>query len=89
MAEKKETVYKKPTNKEEPKATKENLNERVPVYIPRGMGDRIVGVNGKLYQLPEGQTSQVPKFVANEIARSEEAQNRYDLLKAQLLGQGK
>ena len=53
------------------------MNEREEVYIPRG-ADRedpnfFVAVNGVNYLLPRGKKSMVPKFVAEEIRRSEKA----------------
>ena len=53
------------------------MNERVEVYIPRG-ADRedpnfFVAVNGVNYLLSRGKKSMVPKFVAEEIQRSERA----------------
>ena len=53
------------------------MNERVEVYIPRG-ADRedpnfFVAVNGVNYLLPRGKKAMVPKFVAEEIGRSERA----------------
>ncbi|MBQ0124930.1 MAG: hypothetical protein KBS59_01230 [Clostridiales bacterium] len=89
MAEKKETVYEKPTNKEEPKAKKENLQTKVPVFVPRGAGDKYVSVNGRNFILPEGQTSYVPKFIANEITRSEDALEKYEIMRAKMLQQTK
>ena len=53
------------------------MSERVEVYIPRG-ADRedpnfFVAVNGVNYLLPRGKKSMVPAFVAEEIARSQQA----------------
>ena len=53
------------------------MNERVEVYIPRG-ADRedpnfFVAGNGVNYLLPRGKKSRVPRFVAEEIERSERA----------------
>lgn len=52
-------------------------SKRVEVYIPRG-ADRedpnfFVAVNGVNYLLPRGKKSMVPKFVADEIERSNRA----------------
>ena len=52
-------------------------DDRVEVFVPRG-GDRedpnlFVAVNGVNYLLPRGKKSMVPKFVAEEIQRSERA----------------
>ena len=57
-------------------------NERVEVSIPRG-GDRedpnlFVGINGLSYLLPKGKKSLVPREVADEIARSEQARDAMD-----------
>lgn len=53
------------------------MSERVEIYIPRS-GDRedpnlFVAVNGVNYLLPKGKKSMVPKFVAEEIERSNRA----------------
>lgn len=51
--------------------------ERVEVRIPRGSehGDPnvFVGINGTNYILPRGKTSKVPRFVKDELDRSDEA----------------
>lgn len=55
--------------------------DMVEVSIPRGSdrGDPnlFVGVNGVNYILPRGKKSIVPKFVADEIKRSREAEERF------------
>ena len=56
-------------------------NKRVEVFIPRG-ADRedpnlFVGINGVNYLLPSGKKSMVPKAVADEIARSDLAAERF------------
>ena len=56
-------------------------NKRVEVFIPRG-ADRedpnlFVGINGVNYLLPRGKKSMVPKTVADEIARSDLAAERF------------
>ena len=56
-------------------------SRRVEVFIPRG-ADRedpnlFVGINGTNYLLPRGKKSMVPKAVADEIARSELAADRF------------
>ena len=56
-------------------------NKRVEVFIPRG-ADRedpnlFVGINGVNYLLPRGKKSMVPKAVADEIARSDAAAERF------------
>ena len=51
--------------------------ERVEIFVPKGYtGDEpnvFVSVNGVNYLLPRGKKSMVPKFVAEEIRRSEKA----------------
>ena len=56
-------------------------NKRVEVFIPRG-ADRedpnlFVGINGVNYLLPRGKKSMVPRAVADEIARSDLAAERF------------
>lgn len=58
-----------------------NLEERVPVSVPRGAGDLYVSCAGKNYLLPEGKTSYVPRKVALEVKRAEHAK---DLLAAEM-----
>lgn len=52
--------------------------ERVELFIPRDPSDEnqnlFIGINGVNYILPKGQTSKVPKFVADEYYRSKEAE---------------
>lgn len=52
------------------------------IYIDRGAENDEptvqVGVNGKLWNLPKGQTSRVPVYVADEIRRSRRAQGIRD-----------
>lgn len=56
--------------------------ERVDIFIPRaGVNEEpvlTVGINGVMYRLPRGKTSNVPKFVADEIKRSWEAASYMD-----------
>lgn len=55
------------------KSIEENANGRVSVTIPRATGKEdpnfFVGVNGKNYLIPKGQTVEVPPEVAAEIER--------------------
>ena len=55
------------------KTVNKNENERVEVFIPRGKEDAIIGINGIMYQLPQGKTSLVPPEVAAEYRRSQQA----------------
>ena len=52
--------------------------ERVELFIPRDPSDEnqnlFIGINGVNYILPKGQTSKVPKFVADDYYRSKEAE---------------
>lgn len=67
------------SEQEAPKAEapEEAEDERVEVRIPRGSanGDPnvFVGINGTNYILPRGKTSLVPRFVKEELDRSDEA----------------
>ncbi len=73
-------------------ATKKNTDERVEVFIPRNSGNEpnlFVGVNGVSYLLPRGKKSMVPKFVADEIARAQAAEEAMFEAQAELLAQSK
>ena len=52
--------------------------ERVDLFVPRGSAsddhNLFIGINGVNYLLPRGKTSRVPKFVAAEYYRSQEAE---------------
>lgn len=56
-------------------------NDRVDVFVPLGSTKDVpyvlVGVNGKLMQLPRGMTSSVPKEFAEEYHRSQRALAAY------------
>lgn len=62
----------------EAKKTNNAAEERVDIYIPRAVGNDdpnlFVSINGKNFVLPKGQTSSVPKHVAEEIERSRRAE---------------
>lgn len=55
---------------------------REDIFIPRGAANDdpnlYVSINGVNYVLPKGKTSNVPKFVADEIRRSWKAQEIFD-----------
>ena len=59
-----------------------STDERVDLFVEKGYANdepnHIVSVNGIMYLLPKGKTSNVPKFVADEYNRSKEAQQRLD-----------
>lgn len=63
--------------------------EMVEVYIHKGYGKEdpncYVSINGRNYIVPRGVKVMVPKAVADEIARSERAQRRFDQTVADLL----
>ena len=66
-------------------------SDKVSIHIPRsGAHDEpnlFVSVNGINYLLPKGQTSEVPRFIADEIRRSQQAQEELDKHKDEMLGQ--
>ena len=63
-----------------PKTEKINVpdDDRVDVFVPFGSSkddpNLFIGINGVNYILPKGKTSRVPKFVADEYRRSQEAE---------------
>jgi len=63
--------------------------EMVEVYVHKGYGKEdpncYVSINGRNYIVPRGKNVMVPKAVADEIARSERAQRRFDQTVADLL----
>lgn len=78
----------------ETKTTKTtNTEDREDIFIPRAgsMEDPnlFVGINGRIYILPKGQTSNVPKDVAYEIRRSWSAEAKGEEKKDELLSKGK
>lgn len=56
--------------------------EMVSIYVPRISGNTdpnlIIVLNGKNYVMPRGQTSVVPKAVAEEYERAQRAQHKVD-----------
>lgn len=62
----------KAANPVTPKA--DPMQEKVSVHIPRASGEDqnlVVGLNGKLWIIPRGKTSEVPKPVYDIIKQSE------------------
>lgn len=61
--------------------TSADTNGRVKIKIPRGNAkdeqDVFVGINGVNYIVPKGKEVSVPDFVAQEIERSQAAQERF------------
>ena len=74
MAETKQTE----TKQEETKQAKAAQDNRVELYIPRGNANDdpnfTIGFNGKLYIVPKGKKSLVPREVAKEYERATRAQ---------------
>lgn len=70
-------------------ANKEVNEERVEIMVPRAPAkddpNLFVSINGVNYLLPRGKTSKVPKSVADEIYRSQRAQQRQDENREELL----
>lgn len=65
-----------------PEVQEEAEEERVEIYIEKGYAsddpNLFVGLNGVNYVLPRGETSIVPKSVADEIERSRRAARAQD-----------
>lgn len=51
-------------------------DDRVEVFLrpSKDEPDKIVGVNGVMYQIPRGKATMVPRFVAEELRRAERAE---------------
>lgn len=60
---------------------KTTLEKLVELRIPRGRSNEepclMIGVNGKNWLLPKGETSKVPEYVAEEYYRSVDAVDSY------------
>ena len=60
---------------------KTSLEKLVELRIPRGRSNEepclMIGVNGKNWLLPKGETSKVPEYVVEEYHRSVEAVDSY------------
>lgn len=56
--------------------------EMVDVFVERDPSDEnpnlIIGINGKNWVMPRGETSCVPRYVADEYKRAREAQYKAD-----------
>lgn len=66
-------------NEKKPEATKKAVNDTyVEIDVPRAApGDDpnlVIGINGKLYIIPRGKKTKVPRAVAREYERSKHAQ---------------
>ena len=66
-------------------------SDKVSIHIPRGSAhdepNLFVSVNGINYLLPKGQTGEVPRFIADEIRRSQQAHDELDKHNVDMLGQ--
>lgn len=88
MAEKKNKVT--GTAGTDENAVKENdgttaaapVADKVQIHVPRGYANDepnlLICINGVNYLLPRGKTSEVPRAVAEEFYRSQEAQAKLD-----------
>ena len=60
----------------------EAADNRVEILVPKGYANDepniVIGVNGVNYLLPRGKRSTVPKHIAKEFYRSQEAQEALD-----------
>lgn len=58
------------------------VDERVEIFVPKGYANDepnlLISVNGVNYLLPKGKSSKVPKFIAEEFYRSQNAQEALD-----------
>ena len=76
-----------------PVAETPKMPEKVEVFIDRPAANEdpnfYVGLNGKTYILPKGQTSTVPPEIKKEIDRSRKAADRLDKAINKLLNQAK
>lgn len=70
-------------------AKKIEASDKESIFIPRGQSNEdpnlFVSVNGRNFLLPKGQTSVVPRYVADEIRRSWRAQEAFEQRKQTLL----
>lgn len=89
MAEAKNKTKSNAKVEQEIKAMGLDPNDKVEIRIPKGREhddpNLFVSVNGINYLLPKGKTSVVPRFIADEIQRSWEAQEMLDENKDELL----
>lgn len=63
-------------------AVKEDANVMVDLFVLPDHSDEnpncVIGINGKNWVMPRGETSRVPKFVADEYNRAMQAQIKMD-----------
>ena len=74
----------------EAKSTVDPALEMVDVFVERDPSDEnpnlVIGINGKNWVMPRGETSRVPRYVADEYKRSREAQYKADKTVNELRG---
>ena len=80
-AENTEKEAEKETEKEAGPAVDPAL-EMVDVFVERDPSDEnpnlVIGINGKNWVMPRGESSRVPRYVADEYKRAREAQYKAD-----------
>ena len=59
-------------------AEKKNVRIRLFKDNSRYKGDLFVSVNGKNFLIPKGKKSKVPRYIADEIRRSEHARDAFE-----------
>ena len=59
-------------------AEKKNVRIRLFKDNSRYKGDLFVSVNGKNFLIPKGKKSKVPRYIADEIRRSERARDAFE-----------
>ena len=57
---------------------KKNVRIRLFKDNSRYKGDLFVSVNGKNFLIPKGKKSKVPRYIADEIRRSERARDAFE-----------
>lgn len=76
------------TQQEQPAADPQE--ELVDLFVDRDPSDqdpnKVIGINGKLYVMPKGEISRVPKFVKDEYDRAKRAQYKADKTVSEMKG---
>lgn len=76
------------TRQEQPAANPQE--ELVGLFVDRDPSDqdpnKVIGINGKLYVMPKGEISRVPKFVKDEYDRAKRAQYKADKTVSEMKG---
>lgn len=65
--------------------------DRVEVFLPpkKDEPDKLVGVNGVMYQIPRGKPCKVPRHIYDELKRAERAEIHQFMVQQELQEQGK